>query len=430
MKLPKVEFRKTEDVLEVYSQDASRWYRVKPLGVFFPKNLEEAQKCVEFCYKNGIPITPRGGGSGLTGGAVPEDGGVVISTEKMKNFSIEEGFFISEAGAIPGEIEKEANKIGYTLPAQPSSLNFSTIGGNVATDAAGLRSVKYGSARDHILELEVILPDGKIKTFGPEESQIFAGSEGTLGLISKVKMKLVKLKKRKTFVFLSENLKQTIQFSFELLKFLPSALEFVDKNGGKIVDVGNGDFYIIISEFEEDFDGKIDLIQNELAKIASEFGMKIEEIKDIWERRKKLGPALSKIRQFKINEDIVLPISKITDFVEFARKKIVEEEKINCVIFGHIGVGILHTNLLFGGGEEKDAEKAKREIFEFVISQGGAITGEHGTGISKKDFIQNELGEETLNFMRHLKNKIDPKNIFNPTKPPLPKRGCIDTTIK
>jgi glycolate oxidase/D-lactate dehydrogenase len=293
-----------------------------------------------------------------------------------------------------------------------------------------LRSVKYGSARDYILELEVILPDGKIKTFGPEESQIFAGSEGTLGLISKVKMKLVKLKKRKTFVFLSENLKQAIQFSLELLKFLPSALEFVDKNGGKIVDVGNGDFYIIISEFEEDFDGKIDLIQNELAKIASEFGMKIEEIKDIWERRKKLGPALSKIRQFKINEDIVLPISKITDFVEFARKKIVEEEKINCVIFGHIGVGILHTNLLFGGGEEKDAEKAKREIFEFVISQGGAITGEHGTGISKKDFIQNELGEETLKFMIYLKNKIDPKNIFNSTKLPLPKRGCIDTTVK
>jgi glycolate oxidase/D-lactate dehydrogenase len=243
-------------------------------------------------------------------------------------------------------------------------------------------------------------------------------------------MKLVKLKKRKTFVFLSENLKQTIQFSFELLKFLPSALEFVDKNGGKIVDVGNGDFYIIISEFEEDFDGKIDLIQNELTKIASEFGMKIEEIKDIWERRKKLGPALSKIRQFKINEDIVIPISKITDFAEFARKKIIEEEKINCVIFGHIGVGILHTNLLFGGGEEKDAEKAKREIFEFVISQGGAITGEHGTGISKKDFIQNELGEETLKFMIYLKNKIDPKNIFNSTKLPLPKRGCIDTTVK
>ncbi len=113
-------------------------------------------------------------------------------------------------------------------------------------------------------------------------------------------------------------------------------------------------------------------------------------------------------------------------FVEFARKKIVEEEKVNCVIFGHIGVGILHTNLLFGGGEEKDAQKAKKEIFEFVISQGGAITGEHGTGVSKKDFIQSELGEQTLNFMIYMKNKIDPKNIFNPTKLPLPKRGCID----
>jgi len=426
MRLPKVEFKKTQDVLEVYSEDASRWYKVKPLGVFFPKNTEEAQKCVEFCYKEGIPITPRGGGSGLTGGAVPENGGIIVSTEKMKNFIVEEGFFISEAGAISGEIERKANKIGYTLPAQPSSLNFSTIGGNIATDAAGLRSVKYGSARDYIIELEVILPNGEIKTFGPQEAQIFAGSEGTLGLIAKVKMQLVKLKKRKTFVFLSEELTQSIKFSCELLKFFPSALEFVDKNGGKIIDVENGQAYIIIAEFEEDFDGKIDLIQDELAKIASEFGVKITEIKDIWERRKKLGPALSKIRQFKINEDIVLPISKISDFVEFARKKIVEEEKVNCVIFGHIGVGILHTNLLFGGGEEKDAQKAKKEIFEFVISQGGAITGEHGTGVSKKDFIQSELGEQTLNFMIYMKNKIDPKNIFNPTKLPLPKRGCID----
>jgi glycolate oxidase len=151
----------------------------------------------------------------------------------MKNFSVEEGFFISEAGAIPGEIEKKANKSGYTLPAQPSSLNFSTIGGNVATDAAGLRSVKYGSARDYVLELEVILPDGKIKTFGPEESQIFAGSEGTLGLISKVKMKLVKLKKRKTFVFLSENLKQAIQFSLELLNFCHQPLNLWIKTGVK-----------------------------------------------------------------------------------------------------------------------------------------------------------------------------------------------------
>jgi len=192
MRLPKFEFKKTQNVLEVYSEDASRWYKVKPLGVFFPKNTEEAQKCVEFCYKEGIPITPRGGGSGLTGGAVPENGGIIVSTEKMKNFIVEEGFFISEAGAISGEIERKANKIGYTLPAQPSSLNFSTIGGNIATDAAGLRSVKYGSARDYIIELEVILPNGEIKTFGPQEAQIFAGSEGTLGLIAKVKMQLVK----------------------------------------------------------------------------------------------------------------------------------------------------------------------------------------------------------------------------------------------
>ncbi len=428
-----VEFLDSEDVLEVYSQDASRWYKVKPLGVFFPKNEEDVVKCVEFCAKRGVPITPRGGGSGLSGGAVPEKNGIVISTEKMKSFLIEDGFAIAYSGAITGEIEKEAKKFGYTIPFQPSSLNFSTIGGNIAADCAGLRSVKYGSARDHIEEIEVVTPTGKIIKLKDSLSMMFAGSEGTLGIITKVKIRLSKLKKRKALIFSFSSVKDAIGFSKEVRRFNPSAIEFIDEKSGEVMKIDENEetpkkikSYIIV-EIEEDEKGYIDFSEQEIIIMAKSFSGKKIDVPDIWERRKKLGPALSKIKPFKMNEDVVLPLSKVERFLEFAED--IDKKRINCLVFGHIGVGILHTNLMFGGGEEKEAEKAKSDLFYFVIENGGAITGEHGTGLEKINFLEKELGENTLEFMWELKSKLDPHNIMNPSKIPMPKRGCIDTLM-
>lgn len=423
MKLAGVEFSDSDDILELYSEDASRWYKVKPKGVFFPENTYEVSKAVEFCFSRGIPITPRGWGSGLTGGAVPCEGGFVISLEKMDKFSIEGNTVISEAGAISGKIEKFLNSRGFTLPAQPSSLNLSTIGGNTATNSSGLRSIKYGSMKDHILEIEVVFPDGKVSTLKDSLAQLFVGSEGILGIITKVTLRAVKNKKKKQYV-VAVNSPQNLLFFFNSIKIMnPSAFEILDDIASEISFGINSVTFMV--EFEEDYKGALEEVEEMLKKISAEIGGKIFEFKDALERRKRLGPALSKTKPFKINEDVVIPISQIPAYLEFTKSI---RERISCIVFGHLGSGILHTNLMFGGGEERTAFDTKREIFDFVLEIGGSITGEHGTGIDKIEFIEKELGD--LSLIYDIKERFDPKGIMNPGKIPRGAKGCIDTIAK
>ncbi len=463
-----VEFISSDDIKRVYSQDASRWYDVEPLGVFFPRNTEEVSKCVRWVWKEGIPLTPRGGGSGLSGGAVPESGGVVISTEKMRWFEIEKGkekerdsglsvrvegeakgeikaggdvrlepagVLYAEPGAISGEIEARAKKIGLTLPAQPSSLMFSTIGGNVATDSAGLRSIKYSSAGKHVSEVEIVCLSGDVITLKGDDAKIIAGSEGTLGIITKVKMNLVELKRRKALFFIFPDDKNAVLFAFDIIANLnPSAVEFADRHATTLMLDGidtpdlkeeQRSASSVIVEFEEDIPGYIDYACDFTQRTALEFGGRPVYVNDPWQRRKRIGPSLAKLRPFKINEDISLPISGIPDFLRFVRTL-----DIKCVVFGHIGVGILHTNLVFGPGEEKIASLEREKLFEYVVSEvGGALTGEHGIGISKQKFVPLELNENTREFMTLIKESFDPNKIFNPSHFPSVVRGCIDTQI-
>ena len=430
-----VEFVSSDDIKKVYSQDASRWYEVEPLGVFFPRNAEEVSKCVRWACREGIPLTPRGGGSGLSGGSVPENGGVVISTEKMRWFEIGAGVLYAEPGAISGEIEANARKIGLTLPAQPSSLMFSTIGGNVATDSAGLRSIKYGSAGEHVSEVEFVCLSGDVITLKGDDTKIIAGSEGTLGIITKVKMNLVELKRRKALFFIFPDDEKAVLFAFDIMRnLIPSAVEFGDEHATSLmfdgIDIPDLEekekkSSSVIVEFEEDIQGYIDYACNFAQKTALEFGGKPFYVNDPWQRRKKIGPSLAKLRPFKINEDISLPISEIPDFLRF-----IKTLDVKCVVFGHIGVGILHTNLIFGPGEEKRASLEREKLFEYVVSKvGGALTGEHGIGISKQKFVSLELNEDTREFMTMIKESFDPNKIFNPSHFPSVVRGCIDTPI-
>ncbi|MCS7212763.1 MAG: FAD-binding oxidoreductase [Candidatus Calescibacterium sp.] len=417
-----VEFHNSDDALEVYSEDASRWYKVKPKGVFFPKNTEEVLKVVRFCYQRGISLTPRGGGSGLTGGAVPSKDGFVISLEKMRNFRFEDGLVFSESGVISGQIERKINLLGYTLPAQPSSLNFSTIGGNVATNSAGLRSIKYGSIKDYVVETEVVLPTGELENFKEMDSAIFVGSEGILGIITRVVLKVVKKKKRFSYTIFVNSEKDIFEIFDTLKIFNPSAFEVLD-DLASYVAFGIKRFSVI-AEFEEDYKGIFEDVSKKVDLMVKGMGLQVLEIQDVWERRKRLGPALSKMKPFKINEDIVIPISSFVEYFDFVRDL---RDKIDCIVFGHFGVGILHTNIMFGGGEQKTAFDVKEKIFDFVINSGGSITGEHGTGIDKLRFIEKELGEDSTDFILSLKKKMDPKNILNPGKIPLRSGGCIDT---
>lgn len=417
-----IEFYDSEDILEVYSEDASRWYKVKPKGVFFPRSTEEVLKIVQFCCSRGVSLTPRGGGSGLTGGAVPEKDGFVISLEKMDKFSFQDGIVVSEAGAISGSIERKINSLGFTLPAQPSSLNFSTIGGNVAANSAGLRSIKYGSMSDYILAVEVVLPTGKIIEFHGEDARIFAGSEGILGIIASVRFKVVKKKNRVVYTIFLSSPDQILEIFNVFRPFNPSAFEVLDDISSYIA-FGVNRFSLIL-EFEEDYNGIFAEVKSLMNILSESFRFDFAIIPDTWERRKRLGPALSKFKPFKINEDVVIPISLFSSYLRFIESL---RKKIDCISFGHLGVGILHTNIMFGGGEEETAFDVKRELFDFIVSIGGSITGEHGVGIDKLQFVKNELGDDSVYFVSTIKSFFDPQNILNPGKVPRVSFGCVDT---
>lgn len=418
-----VEFHDSEDVLEVYAEDASRWYRAKPRGVFFPKGTEEVQKIVMFCSSRGVPLTPRGGGTGLAGGAVPSEGGFVVSLEKMNRFQVlDDGLVICEAGAISGHVEKKLELIGYTLPIFPSSLKFSTIGGNIASNSAGLRSVKYGSTKDHIIELEVVLSNGESKIYRGDDARLFAGSEGTIGIITRASLQAVKRKKRNQYVILGRSLEELLEVYRISTGFFPSALEILDDIASYLVF--SEPLFSLIVELEEDFPGIWAEFEEEIRNVSGK--LKVLQVSDVWDRRKSLGPALSRMKPFKINEDVVIPISSLADYFDFIWDV---REKIDCIVFGHLGVGIMHTNIMFGGGEEKTAFKVKEDIFNKVLSLGGSITGEHGTGVDKARFIGRELGDEYVDFISSLKRRFDQRDVLNPEKIPRGLRGCIDTRI-
>lgn len=416
------------DFLSVYSFDASRKLKF-PIAVVIPENEEDILNTLIVCSRYGIPVTPRGGGSGLVGGAVPEDGGIVLSSEKLRDIKIlDDGYAICQAGAITYNISRLAEQRGFFFPSQPSSSKFSTIGGNVATDSAGLHSAKYGSTKDYIISLRFATPAGAIVETGEEKilNDIISGSEGTLCFITAVKLKLLKLpKKKKTKLFIFNNVENLSEFSRRITEsFLPSAFEVIDPISGALFGAEKA-FYVILED-DSDYADEVMLNIDRLSKEVK--GQAIEESPEkIWEKRKRIGPSLSKIRNFKYNEDVVFPLSVLEDFIN-GINNISEKSKLPIACFGHLGIGIMHTNILWNRGEDKSAEEARRILFNFILEIGGSITGEHGVGLSKREFLEAEISKETANLLEGIKSVFDPSGIMNPSKIFLTKRrGCIDT---
>lgn len=431
---------------KLYSYDATPIpiERALPSAVVFPTSQEDVQKLVKVCYEEEIPIFPRGAGSGLTGGAVPTlEKGVVVSFERMNRFQIDldNATAVVEPGVITYEFQREVERFGLFYPPDPSSFKYSTIGGNIAENAGGPRCLKYGVTREYVLGLTAVIKEGEvIKTGNPvikdvagyDITKLFVGSEGTLGLITSAVLKLIpKPKARGTALILFKNLEDVGRVVTRIMTsgIFPSALEFMDRDAIRAVEefkpVGLPKDVSALLLVE--VDGSPQSVKEDIKvveELAKTMGLEVKVAEDeesaekLWTARKSLGPALGNLRTGKINEDVVVPRVYLSEAIRDYRK-VAEKYGLLMVIFGHIGDGNLHVNLLYdkkNREEEERAERAVDEIFEITLRYNGSITGEHGVGLTKRKFLEYQFGPVGMEILRGIKKVFDPKNLFNPGK--------------
>ncbi len=431
---------------KLYSYDATPIpiERALPSAVVFPTSQEDVQKLVKVCYEEEIPIFPRGAGSGLTGGAVPTlEKGVVVSFERMNRFQIDvdNATAVVEPGVITYEFQQEVEKFGLFYPPDPSSFKYSTIGGNIAENAGGPRCLKYGVTREYVLGLTAVIKEGEvIKTGNPvikdvagyDITKLFVGSEGTLGLITSAVLKLIpKPKARGTALILFKNLEDVGRVVTRIMTsgIFPSALEFMDRDAIRAVEEFKpvGLPRDVSALLLVEVDGSPQSVKEDIKAVeglAKAMGLEVKVAEDeesaekLWTARKSLGPALGNLRTGKINEDVVVPRVYLSEAIRDYRK-VAEKYGLLIVIFGHIGDGNLHVNLLYdkkNKEEEERAERAVDEIFEITLRYNGSITGEHGVGLTKRKFLEYQFGPVGMEILRGIKRVFDPKNLFNPGK--------------
>lgn len=431
---------------KLYSYDATPIpiERALPSAVVFPTSQEDVQKLVKVCYEEEIPIFPRGAGSGLTGGAVPTlEKGVVVSFERMDKFQVDvdNATAVVEPGVITYEFQQAVERFGLFYPPDPSSFKYSTIGGNIAENAGGPRCLKYGVTREYVLGLTAVIKEGEvIKTGNPvikdvagyDITKLFVGSEGTLGLITSAVLKLIpKPKARGTALILFKNLEDVGRVVTRIMTsgIFPSALEFMDRDAIRAVEefkpVGLPKDVSALLLVE--VDGSPQSVKEDIKvveELAKTMGLEVKVAEDeesaekLWTARKSLGPALGNLRTGKINEDVVVPRVYLSEAIRDYRK-VAEKYGLLMVIFGHIGDGNLHVNLLYdkkNKEEEERAERAVDEIFEITLRYNGSITGEHGVGLTKRKFLEYQFGPVGMEILRGIKKVFDPKNLFNPGK--------------
>lgn len=435
-----------KEYLIAYSYDATGSEHPPDL-VVLPENEADLQHTLEIAFNNKIPVTPRGAGVGYSGGSIPLNGGIALVFTKMNRIlSIDTENFTAEVepGVITYDLQQEAGKHGLFYPPDPASLKTSTMGGNVAENAGGLRCFKYGVTGNYVLGLEAFLINGKKMKFGGpiikdvagyDIKSLLTGSEGTLAVISKIILKLIpQPPARRLFRIDFNSLEKGAMFINRMINanIGPSILEFMDRTSLFAVSQYQGvelpgDIQAAVlmeidgTETElEDRQKRFDqLVRDKTCGIISyETAETKEQQEKLWDTRRNISPAIAKLKPKKINEDIVVPVAKIPGAVDYINS-VAKEHDILIVMFGHFGDGNIHTNVMIdpaNADEMKRAETALDKIFRFVVSVNGSITGEHGVGTAKKPFMKYMFNENEINLFRAVKHAFDPENLLNPGK--------------
>lgn len=431
-----------EDII-CYGFDASG-IEVCPSAIVWPNNTADVVKVMKYAYEKEIPVVPRGAGTGVTAGAVPSRGSIVLSFEKMKKIieiDTENLNVLCEPGVINGKLQRELEWTGFFYPPDPASMNFCTLGGNVAENAGGPRALKYGVTRDYVMEIEAVLPNGEVITTGIKTTKgvvgydltrLFTGSEGTLAVFTKIRLKVLPLPEEViTLLAIFRSLESSGDAVTKIIssKIIPRTLEFMDRNAIEAVEnfkpIGlprDAEAVLLI-----ELDGQPSAITRDAEKVialCSKLGAEIKMAKDefarnnLWASRRALSPALYHIKPTKINEDIVVPRNKVTEMLRRLRT-LSEKSGIAIVNFGHAGDGNIHVNIMVDKADEDEYQRGLglvEQIFRDTLELGGTISGEHGIGLTKAGYIDMELSGRELKIMESIKKVFDPKKILNPGK--------------
>lgn len=433
------------DVLSVYAADEGP-RRCTPLAVLFPARHEDVAALVAIANTFALPLVARGGGSGNVGGALPTPGSVVVSFECMRrvlDFSPTERVVVVETGIPTLEIDAIARTHGLFYPPDPGSAPYCRLGGNLAMNAAGPRAVKYGVTRDYVLGLRAVAGDGRTLTTGSRTTKgvvgydltrLLVGSEGTLALITEATLKLLP----------APATVGTLRACFESgaaacdavarvmnQSTIPSALEFLDpasiaaiQQAGAATDLPPGTRGMLIAEA----DGTSEQVAISLAALREAMdgpgllevrqATTAAEVKGLWAARRALSHAVKRIAPFKINEDVVVPVTRLAELI-IAVETLADDYRLPIVSFGHAGNGNLHVNLMVhpdNTDEMTRAHAALARLFEVVLALNGTLSGEHGIGYEKRAFVPLEIPADTLATMRAIKRTFDPNGILNPGK--------------
>ena len=427
-----------------YAYDATQ-IQAWPDGVVFPGTTEEIAAILRLANTHQFPVVPRGAGSGMSGGSVPIQGGVVVVLLRMNRIikiDVNNLLAVAEPGVITRDLQQAVEAEGLFYPPDPSSSHFSTLGGNLAECAGGGRAVKYGVTRDYVLGLEVVLPSGEIlKTgvrtakgvVGYDLTRLMVGSEGTLGIITEMVLKLIPLPEaRQTILAFFDQMALASRSVVEIFRagILPSILEFMDHSSISCVEeylhLGLPTQAQALLLIEVDGDREAVARQGEtIQQLCRQIGAKgvkqaitPREADELWKARRAISPALFRLRPNKINEDIVVPRDKIPEAID-RFEAIGRRFDLLIVSFGHAGDGNIHVNVMFDGKkpeERKRAQEAVVEIFQTVLDLGGTLSGEHGVGLTKAPFLSLELDPVSLTLMKKIKDLFDPNHILNPGK--------------
>ncbi|MEW6622557.1 MAG: FAD-linked oxidase C-terminal domain-containing protein [Bacillota bacterium] len=431
-----------------YTYDASSIAGGKnevPLAVVYPANTQEVARILKLANEFKVPVIPRGAGTNVSGGSVSLAGSIVMVLTRMdKIIYIDRKNMVAELepGVITAEFQSQVENLGLFYPPDPASRAFSTMGGNVAECAGGPRGAKYGVTRDYILGLEVVLPTGEIiktgartmkSVAGYDLTRLFVGSEGTLGVITKIIVRLISLPEaKKTMMAVFDDLYKASETVAEVFiaGVVPATLELLDNIYIRCIEdyahvglPGDAEAVLLIEvdgdrEVLDKHIGIISDICNKQGAISVKVARDEKEAEELWVARRAAFASLAKVKPTIIGEDCTVPRDKIPETVQRVRE-ISQKFNIIIAVLGHAGDGNLHATILTDERDKEEMErvdKAIGEIFHATLEVGGTLTGEHGIGRLKSKYLAMETGKEGLNLMKAIKKTLDPNNILNPSQ--------------
>lgn len=442
--LPADRILRTPEDLHCYSYDGTGLDE-RPAMVVSPRSTAEVVDLVRYAHRQRVPIVARGAGSGLSGGSIPTGDAIVLNLALMNRIvEIDRANLVAvvQPGVVTATLQAEVERQGLFYPPDPASLKQSTLGGNVAECAGGPRCLKYGVTKDYVLGLEVVLADGQVIRTGGKSvknvtgynlTQLFVGSEGTLGVITEIILRLIPLpptKRTALAVFPRLDDASAAVSAIFNRGILPATIEMMDNTTIRTVEdllhlglpvdaeailliEADGDLASVTRQLEA-----IDEVCRESGASSTRVAQSAADNEQLWTARRAVSPSLARLKPNKLGEDVAVPRGQIPAMVrrigEIARR-----HDVIIAIFGHAGDGNLHPNILYDkrdSAEVERVEKAAADIFAAAVELGGTLSGEHGIGLAKKEFMPLALSPATLAVMRSIKATLDPYNILNPGK--------------